>query len=334
MTGRHPLLPLCAAMLAAACQATSPGVPTSTTSGAPAAAPAAATIHGTATYVERIKMPPGASLRVDVLDAATGARLEGVRVQDVAGPPIPFDVPRPPSAAGGLALRGTLVGADGEAWFETAAPVVVPPGNAAVELRMRRVEAVASSSAPPAPGPLAHWECNELGVMSRFDTVARRVRLDYNGHALTLPIARSASGARYADPRGNEFWTKGGKRTLSLVGEPSRDCVQASQPSPWNDAVLGGSRFRAVGNEPGWATAIAGSPPVADLQLDYGERHLRVAVTPTPDGFAGRDANTAVRLRVERMPCEDGMSGQRFEAKVTLDVDGHLYRGCGAYLDD
>lgn len=322
-----------AVVVLAGCQAT-PGASTGTP-GAPAAAAAPAnaparTVHGVATYVERVKMPAGAALQVDVLDAARGTRVGGVRVPDVGGPPIRFEVALPQASSAGYALRATLLGPDGSRWFETPAPVAVVPGGD-TELRMRRVAGAAAADAPPT-GNVAHWECGELGVMSRFED--GHVRLAFNGASLLLPAAVAASGARYADARGNEFWTKGATGRLALAGEPARDCVQAAQPSPWNQALLHGATFRAVGSEPGWSAEVAGTPPALDAQLDYGERRLHVPLRAAADGYVGNDASGPVRLRIEKTACEDGMSGQRFEARVTLAVGDREYRGCGAYLDD
>lgn len=304
----------------------------------PPAAPAApaARIRGTAVYLERVKMPPGAWLRVELLDAASGRTLATTEVRNVGGPPIPFVIDAPPAARDATrALRATLTGPDGERWFETPAPVALMPGGN-VELLMRRAARAASAPAPApaAPGPLAHWECGELAVMSRFDRAAGPARLDHDGHRLDLPLARSASGARYADAAGNEFWTKGATGTLALAGQPRRDCVQAAQASPWNQAVLRGATFRAVGSEPGWSVEIAGTPPRLSGAVDYGERRLDAAVRADADGWTGTDSHAPLRLRARRAECRDGMSGFAFEATVTLDVAGRTYAGCGAWLQD
>ena len=46
----------------------------------------------------------------------------------------------------------------------------------------------------------------------------------YPGGPLTLPQVESASGARYADSQGNEFWSKGEAATFILAGQEKRDC--------------------------------------------------------------------------------------------------------------
>ena len=48
---------------------------------------------------------------------------------------------------------------------------------------------------------------------------------------LTLPQVESASGARYADSQGNEFWSKGEQATFTLAGQEKRNCVPASPGS-------------------------------------------------------------------------------------------------------
>ncbi|WP_133498847.1 MliC family protein [Cognatilysobacter terrigena] len=341
MTVRSAVLVAAVASFVAACSGKQPPQPASAAApdAAPPAAPVASTsnapVRGVATYLERIKMPPGASLQVDLLGAESGASVGSKTLRDVAGAPYPFELPVPSTPhPAGYAVRATLIGPDGQRWFETPAPVGVMPGGNSVEVRMRRAAASDAVAAPPT-GPVAHWECGDLGVMSRFDDAPKQVRLAYNGASVTLPLARSASGARYADARGNEFWTKGATGTLTLAGEPARDCVQASQVSPWNQAVLRGATFRAVGNEPGWTAEIAGTPPRLDALLDYGQTHVTAPLKPAADGYTGIDSTgRAIRMTVKNERCRDGMSGQAFEATVTLDVGGTTYRGCGAKLQD
>ena len=79
---------------------------------------------------------------------------------------------------------------------------------------------------------------------------------------------------------------------------------------------------------------MSGEPPLLDATLDYGEHTLRAALAPVHGGFDGTADGKPVRLRVERKACADGMSGQAFEATVSLDAYGRSYRGCGAWLQD
>lgn len=89
----------------------------------------------------------------------------------------------------------------------------------------------------PPPGPTAGtdegvidsaWRCGDRPVAARFDNGAGTVTLTHDRGELVLPQARSASGARYADANGNEFWNKGNEATLTLSGQEALACQERS----------------------------------------------------------------------------------------------------------
>ncbi|GAB2615784.1 MliC family protein [Novilysobacter erysipheiresistens] len=185
-----------------------------------------------------------------------------------------------------------------------------------------------------------HWQCGEVGVASTYNDDARRVILAFSGRELELPIAVSASGARYADTAGNEFWTKGDSGTLTLAAEAGsetakRECARSERPSPWFQAAERGVGFRAGGGEPGWHVEVdRGEAPELRATLDYGEREIEVARTEaSATNYTGATADgTTVVLSIDRTRCQDGMSGEWFEAGATLEVGDRSYNGCGAFL--
>jgi uncharacterized lipoprotein YbaY len=138
-----------------ACQPGSKPMDAEPTAAAPAARVPTA-IHGRATYLERVKMPPGADLVVQLIDNQLAdtpqAVLASIRLDDVAGPPYEFILPYDAAKlrAGGLyGLHATLYGPDGESWFVTDARVPVTPGSSdVVEFRMVRVPG--GNETPPA----------------------------------------------------------------------------------------------------------------------------------------------------------------------------------------
>src|SRR5687768_7024677 len=119
-------------------------------------------IHGRATYLERIKMPPGADLVVQLVDSQLAdtpqAAIASIRLDDVAGPPYEFTLPYDAAKlrAGGMyGLHAALHGPDGELWFVTDTRVPVTPGSRdVVEFRMVRVPG--EGEAPPAAS--SPWE--------------------------------------------------------------------------------------------------------------------------------------------------------------------------------
>jgi membrane-bound inhibitor of C-type lysozyme len=95
--------------------------------------------------------------------------------------------------------------------------------------------AVAAAPAASAPAgavvmPSHSYQCGDLAVTATFDGVGA-VDLSYAGGPLTLPQVESASGVRYADQQGNEFWSEGEQATFTFAGKEKRNCVPASPGS-------------------------------------------------------------------------------------------------------
>jgi len=81
---------------------------------------------------------------------------------------------------------------------------------------------------------LVTYRCSELGVSATFEG-EERVELTLPDRRLTLTQVPAASGAKYADAHGNEFWTKGlSDGLLMLAGEPRRSCAAPAAAAPAN----------------------------------------------------------------------------------------------------
>ena len=204
-----------------------------------------------------------------------------------------------------------------------------------------RATAPATPASPDglAPGERINYQCGDLAVGATFDEQGESMRLSFSGQGLELPIAISASGARYADDAGNEFWGKGMEdATLTLAGEERRDCVRSNRASPWDVAADSGVAFRAVGQEPGWLVEVeegeGDRPASLTAHLDYGQRLLEAGdLEREGDAWSGQAVDgTSVELTVEERDCADVMSGERFRAAATLVVGDDRYQGCGAWL--
>jgi len=108
------------------------------------------------------------------------------------------------------------------------------PGSAASAAANDGGDAGAAGAAAPAPvsgdaKPIAvAWDCDGRPVAADYDNAAGQVRLQIGAELLTLPRAVSASGARYADTAGNEFWEHQGEATLALAGGKPQHCVRSS----------------------------------------------------------------------------------------------------------
>lgn len=124
-----------------------------------------------------------------------------------------------------LAVAGlaSLLGACRPAAPDTVAAQPAADAPAAVQARE-------SATVAPNPGtPIeTHWQCGERRVAARFDPASQTLTLIHERGQLALPQSVSASGARYADANGNEFWSQGNGATLTLSGTPARECQPVS----------------------------------------------------------------------------------------------------------
>lgn len=104
-------------------------------------------------------------------------------------------------------ILALLVGACGRDRAEREVTIPVPP--------VKTRDATARN---------AVYLCGDLEVSAEFpDDDTARITLEER--SLTLKRVYSASGVKYADDAGNEFWTKDGAM-LTLAGQPMRRCTR------------------------------------------------------------------------------------------------------------
>ena len=198
----------------------------------------------------------------------------------------------------------------------------------------------ACSTAPPQAAheseamQVQQWRCGDMLLETQPLKDGLILRLPGGDHRLR-PEA-TASGARYANDRGQGFWSKGAEEALLWpdAASPPLGCQPSTQDSPWLQAQREGIQLRAAGNEPGWLLeAHAGGPLV--LWLDYGRQRLSLHTRHALSG-AGRYAATTedqgqnLTIEVEETTCRDSMSGTRFPLQVrVLREDAPPLDGCG-----
>jgi membrane-bound inhibitor of C-type lysozyme len=165
------------------------------------------------------------------------------------------------------------------------------------------------------PGEMAVWLAERYAILSRVP---------------------SASGAKYQE--GDlVFWSKGDEAMLTVGGDHHRNCRLVPERAPWEDARRRAVDFRAVGQEAGWYLEMKRDKQI----LFVGEYHTLRVLTPWPaeersgdtlSYHAVTDAHDLL-VEIEDEPCTDTMSGERFPSRVTVALDGIIYRGCGRALD-
>ncbi len=272
------------------------------------------TIAGEVAYRERIALPPGTDLALELRDAA-GALVAEFR--DAAGDrqvPLPFSVAAP---EGALTLRAALFSAGAPAWASD--PVDIPAGEADVALgtvALRR---------HPAMGFATLFRCGESVVGVSFAGEVARLRIA-GTYADLAPVA-AASGARYEAPGdpGTWVWSKGNEVTVGFRGATLPACTPAVAGSL--------APFVARGNEPFWTLAIDGDTatftPLSGAALT-GRLAAPEAVPESMDGARrytaeGADLVVTVADRIAR----DSMTGMPHPATVTVEAGGVTLAGTG-----
>jgi heat shock protein HslJ/uncharacterized membrane protein len=163
------------------------------------------------------------------------------------------------------------------------------------------------------------------------------VRLSLYTRTLVLARAVSASGARYTG-EGHVLWSKGDSASLETPTGAHLNCQGRFAETPWDEARLLGSDFRAVGQEPGWTLDLAEGRGIRFVTADGATRAFTPMPTPAWDRAAGTityAATTgahAITVTVRETPCHDTMSGERMSHAVTVQSGGREFRGCGRVL--
>lgn len=92
--------------------------------------------------------------------------------------------------------------------------------------------------------------------------------------------------------------------------------------------------FKAFGNEPGWNFTL--NDDHADVVLDYGQTRHNIALPPQQITFAGKHYRSSFNgsvfaIDMLHTPCQDNMSGEKFDYEVALTINGQVLKGCGRY---
>jgi len=148
---------------------------------------------------------------------------------------------------------------------------------------------------------------------------------------MTLPQAEAAAGARYTDGT-SLYWSRGGLATFEVRGRSFADCTSSPGAAPSAEARARGATFRALGNEPSWILEI--SPQQLTMITELGERRTEfphrdptvAGARTTYRSFAGTQE---LVVAIDRVPCNDSMSGEPFDNTVSVTFEGTTLYGCG-----
>ncbi len=147
-----------------------------------------------------------------------------------------------------------------------------------------------------------------------------------------MPVP-AATGNRYRDAY-FELSIDGQAAQLARADGSVQWCRNDPRRAVWERAKLDGADFRAVGNEPGWSLEIIAGNRIV-LITDYGASRLQLPL-PEPDvdqtNRRTRWDTGELIVDVTARPCRDSMTGDLFEAQVSVQWQGKTLSGCGRAL--
>ena len=148
---------------------------------------------------------------------------------------------------------------------------------------------------------------------------------------MTLIQTEVDSGVRYASGDA-VFWNHGATATFEIRGKNYVDCASNPGMVIEGEARRRGATFLARGNEPSWALEIGHDR--IELATELGTRRIDFPFrVPTVAGartmyrsFAGTQELIVV---IDRVQCNDTMSGEAFDNTVAVTFEGATLYGCG-----
>lgn len=267
-------------------------------------------VSGEMAYRERMALPDGAELRVE-LRSPEGVVAEATILPEGRQVPLPFLLVAPDTGA--FTLLGAIFVNGRPEWV--SAPVAIAEGDGAINLGLvplvRHV----------AVGSMIRMRCGATVIEAGYGAESVRVRI--GEQMLDLPQTISGSGARYSDGATPEtvFWNKGENATLTLKGRDLPECV------PMIDPPL--LPLTARGNEPFWSLDLSDEGYVFRPNLDVAEQRGPLTAPVTVDEGLRFDLSEVLSVLIERRICRDTMAGMPFPLTVTASSGEQVLRGCG-----
>ena len=194
------------------------------------------------------------------------------------------------------------------------------------------------SKAPTAPSFKA---TAQTFVFSCRDTLEFVVRTDNKEAWLFLPsgtLQLPYTGAGSYRNEQTHFQINEQEASLENSGVKHLGCKNDRRQAIWEHAKLNGADYRAVGNEPGWDLEVHSQKSII-LTTDYGStRHEFTVPKPEIDKtnritrYHAKESGHELSFIISVESCLDSMSGEKFDSKATVTLDGKTLQGCGRAL--
>lgn len=152
----------------------------------------------------------------------------------------------------------------------------------------------------------------------------------------TIQLPYTEAGSYRNDQ--THFQIDGQEASLEISGAKYPGCKNDRRQAIWEHAKLNGADYRAVGNEPGWHLEVRNQEKII-LVTDYGStRHefslpkAEIDKTNRITRYQAKESGHELSLTISGETCLDSMSGEKFDSKATVTLDGKRLQGCGRAL--
>jgi uncharacterized membrane protein len=190
-----------------------------------------------------------------------------------------------------------------------------------------------------AGGMSLYLRCGDDGPSFPVRVESEQAELSLSFGNVRLPAVEQ--GTRYSDGKFT-LWREG--ESLEYQDDQGKkfDCTNDAEQAVWSDARRRGVEMRAVGpDHDGWVLEMT----LTGTSLFMGDESETIDIdTPSPKGYLesdeesywGRDDDEFTLLRVTRRgeECTDPRTGQKFDMRVEVALNGHTMEGCGRSLRD
>jgi heat shock protein HslJ/membrane-bound inhibitor of C-type lysozyme len=276
----------------------------------PALAAEARDLTGAMSYRERIALPPGAELLLE-LRGPEGIVAEATIGTEGRQVPLPFLIVAPPG--GDYRLRGAIFSGGRAEWL--SGEVVVPAGEEPLDL------GVIPLTRHTAAGLASRMRCGAAEIEVGF--VGDDVVLRTGAETIQLKAVAAASGAKFSNGGLPEtvFWSKGNVAQVTLRGEALEEC------RPMIDTPL--LPLLARGNEPFWRLELTEAGYVFEPNIGEPRQEGPLAAPVAVAEGLRFDLSPVLGVTVERRLCRDTMAGMPHPLSVTVRSGERELAGCG-----
>lgn len=155
---------------------------------------------------------------------------------------------------------------------------------------------------------------------------------------INLAHAFSLTGTKFSASE-TTLWIEDSQARLEINSKMHEGCINNPDKAVWARAKLNGVNFRAIGNTTSWIVEMIDGEYIifADYIVQI-KHYLFTKPTAEINTVLGQMVYQAsndkhkIIITMIGTPCTNSISGEKFDFKVSVQLDTKVYEGCGRSL--